>query len=90
MFASVQFPVEKGAQTATNTTLYVPKEALITQGQLTGVYALGNNNTAILRWLRIGKTYGDQVEVLSGLTKEESYIISAEGKLYNGAKVSVQ
>ena len=30
------------------------------------------------------------IEVLSGLTSNEQYIISAEGKLYNGAKVSIQ
>jgi hypothetical protein len=36
------------------------------------------------------KTFGNQVEVLSGLSANEQYIVSAEGKLYNGAKVSVQ
>jgi len=40
--------------------------------------------------LRTGKTFGEQVEVLSGLAAEEQYIVSAEGKLYNGALVSVQ
>jgi hypothetical protein len=44
----------------------------------------------MLRWLRVGKTEGDKVEVLSGLAKNESYIIKAEGNLYNGAKVSVK
>ncbi|MFK5983296.1 MAG: efflux RND transporter periplasmic adaptor subunit, partial [Flavobacteriaceae bacterium] len=39
---------------------------------------------------RLGKTYGDQVEVLSGLNSEEEYIVSAEGKLYNGVKVSIK
>ena len=68
----------------------MPKSALVKQGQLTGVYTIGNGNVALLRWLRIGKTFGDQVEVLSGLSKDEQFIISAEGKLYNGAKVTVQ
>jgi hypothetical protein len=36
------------------------------------------------------KTFGNQVEVLSGLSANEQYIVSAEGKLYNGAKVSIQ
>ncbi|MFI0492407.1 MAG: efflux RND transporter periplasmic adaptor subunit, partial [Flavobacterium sp.] len=43
-----------------------------------------------LRWLRTGKNFGNQVEILSGLLASENYIISADGKLYNGAKVSVQ
>ncbi|MFN7046029.1 MAG: efflux RND transporter periplasmic adaptor subunit, partial [Flavobacterium sp.] len=64
--------------------------ALVKQGQLTGIYTVGSGNVAILRWLRIGKTFGNQVEVLSGLSADEQYIISAEGKLFNGAKVSVQ
>jgi hypothetical protein len=34
------------------------------------------------------KIIGNQVEVLSGLSAKQ-YIVSAEGKLYNGAKVSV-
>jgi hypothetical protein len=43
-----------------------------------------------LRWLRLGRSYGNQVEVLSGLSADESYIISADGKLFNGVKVRVQ
>ncbi len=89
MFVNVQFPIDRKATTVTS-TVYVPESALVKQGQLTGVYTIGNGNVALLRWLRIGKTFGDQVEVLSGLSKEEQYIISAEGKLYNGAKVSIQ
>ena len=87
MFTSVQFPVEK---VETSSLVIIPKSALIKQGQLTGIYTIGNKNTAILRWLRVGKSFGDQVEVLSGLSANEQYIVSAEGKLYNGAKVSIQ
>jgi hypothetical protein len=68
----------------------VLQSALVKQGQLTGVYTIGNGNVAILRWLRIGKTFGNEVEVLSGLSANEQYIISADGKLYNGALVSIQ
>ncbi len=92
MFVNVQFPVEKTTVTNTNSSerLLIPSVALVKQGQLSGVYTVGNGNTAILRWLRLGKVYGDQVEVLSGLTANEAYIVSAEGKLFNGAKVNVQ
>lgn len=91
MFTSVQFPIEKTTENISQTSLVlIPKSALIQQGQLTGVYTIGNENVAILRWLRIGKTFGNQVEVLSGLSADEQYIISADGKLYNGAKVSIQ
>ena len=51
---------------------------------------MSQSNTALLRWLRLGRTFGDQVEVLSGLSADEQYIVSAEGKLFNGAKISNQ
>ncbi|WP_395633306.1 efflux RND transporter periplasmic adaptor subunit [Flavobacterium sp.] len=90
MFVNVQFPIANKTQTTASTDkVLVPESALVKQGQLTGIYTIGNGNTAILRWLRIGKTFGNQVEVLSGLSAEEQYIISAEGKLFNGAKVKL-
>jgi len=91
MFVNVQFPLVSKKQTTTTSTnkVVVPESALIHQGQLTGIYTIGNKDVAILRWLRIGKTFGNQVEVLSGLAANEQYIISAEGKLYNGAKVKI-
>lgn len=88
MFATVQFPITKKI-TSVPMTL-IPKSALVENGGLKGVYTISDQNRALLRWLRLGKNYGDQVEVLSGLNAEEQYIISAEGKLYNGAKVSLQ
>jgi len=87
MFTTVQFPVARKAKTS---MVLIPKEALITNGQLSGIYTVSQSNTAILRWLRLGRTYGDQIEVLSGLNANEAYIVSAEGKLFNGAKISVQ
>jgi RND family efflux transporter MFP subunit len=92
MFVNVQFPIEKSkakTETKKSDMVLVPESALITKGQLTGIYIV-NNNIAILRWLRTGKSFGNQVEVLSGLSTNEKYIVSAEGKLYNGVKVSVQ
>lgn len=92
MFVNVQFPIakEKTNLVATDNNLMVPKEALVYQGQLTGIYTVGSGNTAILRWVRLGKTTGNQVEVLSGLAANEQYILTAAGKLYNGVKVSIQ
>jgi RND family efflux transporter MFP subunit len=87
MFTTVQFPVERKARTE---LVLIPTEAIVTNGQLSGVYTVSQTNTAFLRWLRLGRTFGNQVEVLSGLNSDEAYIVSAEGKLYNGAKVSIQ
>ena len=92
MFVNVQFPIEKPkvkTETTKSDKILVPESALVTQGQLTGIYTV-SNNVAILRWIRTGKSFGNQVEVLSGLSADEKYIVSAEGKLYNGAKVSIK
>lgn len=90
MFVNVQFPVENSNSVSDAAILLIPKSALVTQGQLTGVYTIGTGNIAILRWLRLGKTFGNEVEVLSGLSATENYIIYADGKLYNGALVSIK
>ncbi len=86
MFVSVAFSGnKKGA-----TTILIPKSAIVYNGQLTGVYSVSLQNTAILRWLRLGKYYNDNIEVLSGLKADEKIITSAEGKLYNGANITLK
>lgn len=87
MFATVQFPQE--TKEASETVL-IPVQAIVKNGQLSGVYTVSQSNTAILRWLRLGRVFNDQVEVLSGLSSGESYIIASKGKLFNGAKISIQ
>ena len=69
--------------------ILIPSSALIHKDQLVGVYTVSESNTALLRWLRLGKTYNNQVEVLSGLTVDERFIVQAESKLYNGVPVQI-
>ncbi len=88
MFATVQFPVENNGTTAG--VVLIPISSIVTNGGLKGIYTVSEQNTAILRWLRLGKTYGNKIEVLSGLTSDEYYIETAEGKLFNGVKVAIQ
>ena len=88
MFVSVSIPITGAVAPGNNDMIMVPASAIIHRDELTGIYTLGSDNTALLRWIRLGKTVGDKVEVLSGLAKGEQFILSAEGKLYNGAKVT--
>ena len=92
MFVNVVFPFKRSGSVNQDfqESVTVPKAALVENGQLTGIYTVSSNNTAILRWVKTGKVMGDQVEILSGLTAKEPYIISATGKLFNGAKVSTK
>ena len=87
MYASVQFPTIAGEN---REVVLIPSSALVTRGDLHGIYTPSQQNTAILRWVRLGRTVGDEVEILSGLNAGESYISSAEGKLYNGARLEIR
>lgn len=87
MYASVQFPTS--AEESKDMVL-IPASALVTRGDLHGIYTPSQQNTAILRWIRLGRRFGDKVEVLSGLSAGETYITSAEEKLYNGAKLEIK
>jgi len=71
-------------------SIVIPKNVLVQKGQLTGVYTLSQSGTAMLRWIRTGKTLGDNIEVLSGLSDGEKYILSYKGKIWDGARVEVQ
>lgn len=89
MYVNVNIPLKDEAKQVTNDNVLIPATAIINRDDLTGIYTVGANNTALLRWIRIGKNYGDKVEVVSGLSKDEKFILSSEGKLYNGAPVSI-
>ena len=92
MYVNVQFPFKRSGSVNQDfqESVTVPKSALVENGQLTGIYTVSSNNTALLRWVKTGKVMGDQVEILSGLTAKEPYIVSANGKLFNGAKVTTK
>jgi RND family efflux transporter MFP subunit len=89
MFASISIPM-KDERLIKNDAILIPKSAIINRDELTGIYTVSADNTALLRWIRLGKLYGDKVEVLSGLSKDEKFIRSSESKLYNGAPIVVK
>jgi RND family efflux transporter MFP subunit len=91
MYTDVNIPMKnKATSTATDNTILVPASVIEYKNQLAGLYTISSNHTALIRWVRLGRTYGDKVEVLSGLEKSEPFIASANGKLYNGAPVTIK
>src|SRR5690606_20903737 len=50
--------------------LLVPEQALLRRSQLSAVYVAGEEHV-ILRQVRLGRRYGDDVEVLAGLVEGE-------------------
>lgn len=81
MYATVLF--EHGVEKL----ILVPKKSLVHRGQLIGLYAISQSGNALLRWVKTGKIYGDNIEILSGLNDDEKYVESSESKLTDGALV---
>jgi len=51
----------------TTKSLTIPVNALIRRGEVIGVYIVGKNDALYLQQIRIGRTFKNEVEVLSGL-----------------------
>lgn len=92
MFANAKIQRLQGKQSIQKdqNQLIIPKKALIEKGQLYGVFTVSDDQRAILRWVRIGKDFGDRIEIVSGLKQNESYITEADSRLYNGAPVRIK
>ena len=88
MYVNASIQIDSGVETSDR--VLVPASAIVNKDQLTGLYTITDNQTALLRWVRLGKTHGDHVEVLSGLRKDEKFILASEGKLYNGASIAIK
>ena len=54
----------------TRLAVTIPADAIVRRGQLTGVHVV-TGDVATLRWIRLGRTVGNRVEVLSGLEAGE-------------------
>lgn len=65
MYATAEFP---GSM---RQAILAPQSAVTIRGSLACVYALGADGVAQLRYITLGSTHGDQVEVLSGLAPGE-------------------
>lgn len=66
-------------------TLLIPAMAVVTRGQLTGVYVVEDG---ILRWrlVKTGRAVGERLEVLAGLAVGEKLVISGVDKAVSGGR----
>lgn len=78
-FVRVRFPL------AAEQRLTVPRQAVQDRGQLTGVYVVGPDRVVSYRLIRLGRTEGEQVEVLAGLTGQEEIVIAGVERAIDGA-----
>jgi multidrug efflux pump subunit AcrA (membrane-fusion protein) len=79
LFGRARFP--RGERSA----LLIPRDSLVTRGQLQGVYVVDANQIAGLRYVTSGKNAGEQIEILSGLQEGEK-LVSAPGERDLGGK----
>lgn len=83
-YARVAIPVGK------RQVLLVPKKAVLEKGQLTGVYTVDKKSVITYRLVRAGKTFGEKVEILSGLNPGDTVIVDGVEKAVDGGLVTGQ
>jgi RND family efflux transporter MFP subunit len=71
MFARLWLPLVNAAPGAGAAPLSVPAAAIVRRAELTGLYVMDPNGKPVLRQVRLGRTEGDKVEVLTGLMPGE-------------------
>ena len=69
--------------------LLIPRAAILERGQLQGVYVISVNGIAELRYVTLGKTAGQQVEVLSGLQDGEKLVAAPGTREWGGKQIAL-
>jgi RND family efflux transporter MFP subunit len=65
----------------------LPRKAVVERGALTSVWVVDAAKSAHMRIVKIGRTTGERVEVLSGLSDGERVAVGGVGMISEGAKV---
>ena len=70
--------------------LLIPRASLVERGQLQAVYVLDANQIAELRYVTLGKSTGEQIEVLSGLQDGEKLVAVAGDVDLGGKRIAMR
>jgi RND family efflux transporter MFP subunit len=70
--------------------LLIPRTSLIERGQLQGVYVLDANQIAGLRYVTLGRSAGEQIEVLSGLQDGERLVATPGARELSGKRIALR
>ncbi|OHB32747.1 MAG: efflux transporter periplasmic adaptor subunit [Desulfuromonadaceae bacterium GWB2_53_15] len=65
----------------------VPQKSVVERGALTSLWVLDKDSIARMRLVKTGKTVGERVEILSGLSDGEKVVVGGVEKVSEGAKV---
>jgi RND family efflux transporter MFP subunit len=69
--------------------LCIPPGSIVRNGQLEGVYVIEADSMARLRLLKLGETTSAGIDVLSGLSGGEVYVVQGIERLQDGSRVEV-
>lgn len=67
--------------------LFVPRTAVLKRGQMEMTFIV-EDGRAVMRLVKTGRAYDDQIEILSGLEGDETVIVSDSTKLHDGQSVT--
>lgn len=67
--------------------LVIPRQAIVERGQLVGVYVVDDAGIARMRFIKTGKSFGDRVEILSGLSEGEQVVTDGAQSIEDGSRV---
>jgi RND family efflux transporter MFP subunit len=70
--------------------ILVPHTAIVERGQLQGVYVVGSDQIANLRYVTLGNAAGAQVEVLSGLQAGDRVVLEPGGRELDGRRIEAR
>lgn len=68
--------------------LLIPRGNLVERGQLTGVYVVDAQGIARLRIVTLGRSFGEVVEILSGLSDGDRIVADPAGRELDGKQVN--
>ena len=69
-------------------TIMLPSSAVVERGELTSVFVVDPDRVARLRWVRVGRRFNQQTEILSGINEGERVLIDGS-RGSDGAVVQV-
>jgi len=88
---TLERPVVRVAAPATgNANTEIPRAAFVERGGLPGVFVLDSNGLARFRLVRLGKTTGDRLEVISGLQPGEMLVRGDLAEVRDGSPITTK
>jgi RND family efflux transporter MFP subunit len=80
-YATALFPVEQSPR------MSIPRAAVVEHGELEGVYVVNSQGSVEYRLIKVGKSWGKRIEVVSGLNPGDRVAVTQVERLRDGVHV---